>query len=156
MKSLFRTTFFSFLVLVGLLGSVNGFSQTKAENIYFQALSTHLKRLELINTSLPPINKIIYMEKSLGITENIPDTLGNYRIILVDEVEIKKIVKRKKSIFLIRINPIQYTNNIFILTIVDFGVIYKKKLFHYTNTGGLNMQIKYNCDSKSYNTIILE
>ena len=108
-------------------------------NIYCFSLKRYCESLGNSNES----PAIVYVEENHVVTRGLPANLIGFEIRYLDQTEIKKHLKGKKSITLVSIVSLSVKGNDFFVTVIPFEVSYKKNNFTYINGGGLKVSFEF-------------
>jgi hypothetical protein len=137
--------------LLCIICSNNLFAQSDSIDIYLKAFKLHFDYIKSLNRNdNKDIQTILYVEYFPVVTDNLPDSIENFKISILTDTEIKKFISLNKSIYLIRITPIDSKQDTLAISVIDFIVSSKDGFYHYLNTGGLNLQFKYDCMNSKY------
>lgn len=131
-----------FLTLAGLTGiKAQEFDST---NIYFRALTLHLKYWDDFHNERPDLVKkrdVFYIEQNEFITRNFPAEICGQKIEILLAEEIYKKTKNRKRIGLVVVRPATWRNGKLTITVIDFVVSRKQKKYFMMNSSGSEFQI---------------
>ncbi len=134
-------TLFLFLVC----GFVGHGQANDTLNIYQISLTHHLEYLKSLNKNV----QSVFVEKS-DLTSELPEKIGDVRVVYLTRSEIQAKTKKGNRIDLIVIRPVMINAKSIKTVIIDFAVTSKKNKFKYANGGGSTFEFKYNCDLESF------
>jgi hypothetical protein len=141
------------LVFIFLLSFFEKAISQNSNDIYIEALTLYIKNLQQNvkkSTTITPLPKYLYLKDLSSVTYKFPDTIENIKLIILSDSQIKKIVGKKKTLYIIRINPISITDQQCFLFIGDYDVSYKNNRLNYESLGGMKISIDYDCSKKIY------
>ena len=119
----------------------------EAKNLYLESLKLHLAYLNDLREEKD--SNIYFIEADYKITGDLPQTINGLTVRYLDREEIKS--KGKQSQFhLISVRQLELKQDKIEINIIDFMVVYKKRKFNYSNTGGSKLVFKYDCEKALY------
>jgi len=104
------------------------------QDIYQNILINYCDNLEKDNGH-------IYLESIVSVTDNLPKSVNDIKVNIVDEKDIIKLNKKNKNIELVRIIPIRMKDERLYVTLLIFDVECNKKRLKYINKGGFSAEI---------------
>jgi len=133
--------------------ALSGSTPKDSTSLYCQALKLHLEYLEkgLADRPVPAAGYWdLNIEAPAQITRELPDRLGRFRINYVNEKVLKAKIKRRRSLYLIRIGSAVVKDSLRSIGVGDFSVTWRKRQLWYGNEGGTTVRFKYDQDKESY------
>lgn len=140
-RIIMRLTIFCILVLVVIINiQAQSSLQGSLSDPYFECLKIHLAELKERNA----LADTVFVSQR----DHLQDYTGMYGqtfIKMAPHEFIYERTKKRKSIWVILVNPIRFNKGETSITVLDFGVSRKK--LHYTsvNNGGTKVKLSYNC-----------
>ncbi|SEW53945.1 hypothetical protein [Chitinophaga arvensicola] len=137
----------SLLLLAASLSSGQNAWNTREKdstNIYYQALKAYFGQYPTAQ------KQTVLIEENTTTTKSIPPQMGVFRIELLGWTDIEDRLKKKDTINLIRIVPLNVEDGKFSIAIIPFDVVKTSKGLHYINSGGSNIEFLYDCVEKRF------
>lgn len=119
-------------------------------NVYYVSLKTHLDYLKSqVHNKTMRQDKTLYIQVDDQVAEKIPAYIYDYKIVILDMQQIKE--KAKGNFLpLVVIRPLELLSDGFILNLIDFVVVYKKRSLNYSNSGGSQIEFQYDCEKARF------
>ncbi len=117
----------TFLIVI-LFSQVLVAQKVVNENMYSKCVEEHVKKY------YESTKEILYIERRFGITDYLPDSILNCKLVQVDKKQVKEMA-RNKAFAIIDVSPIHIENNKITLIISVYSVSYKKKHVFYVKVG---------------------
>jgi hypothetical protein len=117
---------------------------------YELCLKGHIDSLVRYNKQLGlPVSDTFYVEYAYYLEGEIPDSIGDFRIIVLTNKEMFKIGKKSIGVHVIR--PMEISGNLVTIKIIGYAVSVKnRKMLHSVNYGGSKCKFRYNCTSDRF------
>lgn len=133
--------------------------ETDEQNVYYQALKSHLAYIEKMQGERPDLWKVAdvyYIEEDIYTTKNLPSMIGQSKIEILSRSDIYEKTKKNRSIIIWAIRPARWDEGKLVVNVVKFSVSRKRKHYYYGNMmDGTSYQIVYNSDTAKYSLLPL-
>lgn len=130
-------------------GQISNQLTSSNSDIYIYSLK---KYIEISGRSLNN-RKQIFMKSDAFNSHILPNKINDVEIVKLNNKELKKLIKKKKIEYLTSINPVTSKKDTFSVSIVNYKVSYKRRIFHYVNEGGINFNYLIDCETGLYTYI---
>lgn len=139
-------------IILLILFGISSHSQTvldtdglnNPDNVFLYALREYCKTLD------PSKIKIVYVQKDYPIGDSWPKAIEGFKIeYLYTSKEYKKAIKvNGGSITVVGIRSLNLKDGNFYVSVIPFGVSYKKRRINFSNGGGWNIYFDYDFERK--------
>lgn len=138
--------------LYGRVGNNNEIKNLYNQNIYLIALEKHLDYLKDFNRRRPDLIKIpeiYYIEEDDYTTKDFPSEINGQKIEILSNKDITEKVKGKRTLSLLSVRPIRWSNDRMEIHVIEFTVSGNKKRLNFINMSNGSVLIvknNINCD----------
>jgi len=150
---------FPFLFVISVYPQEKG-AAAKVENLYSKALFASIVEMEksysrsddsVLGTRIRTDYHHMRIEKDLGITDDLPEQFGEYRVEYLDtQNQIARCKELRKPFSILKIQPMKSEGERLKIQVTVYWVEYKKSRLYLGLSDWSDVEFRYDCETQSF------